>query len=553
MSNKSIEQPKTDRRVAPPRAYQQVARSIVGLLLIGALTAVSGPYLSYRSDLAELESLTRRHVVREAGDFAEALAARIQLIHDDLERLAQRPEIDPRAGPRAVQESLLSFALEGSVHFPRGVAVLDAQARPVWSSPAGLLDRETGLRTTDWFQRVLSQKRSTVGAFEEEGKYLVVAVPIIRDQSPAGAVIGLMDASASTLPSPPKPGETQVVTIDAAGRVLLPGDVPDWARRADFSATVASLLDSEGGSFLPAPSEHRFAAARMAGDSGLTVVLAADLDAVSGGTERRFLWQMVLLAVLQFGVVGLVAYLFRRVSMRFFELDRAADETARLVSLGTASSLIAHEVKNALNGLKVAASLIQTGGDTQLGLRTIRAESDRLTHLSTLLLRFGKPAEASLRRTDVSTLLRDSIEVMRFLPGAEEVSFEEQIPKSCFATCDPLLFATAVQNLIRNAVEACVAAKDSGRVSQPVVRINLETDDHNLRLTVADNAGGVDPFVAGRLFEPFVSGKATGIGLGLAMSRQAMVAHQGSLQYEPADGGSRFVVRIPRTVQEVSE
>jgi signal transduction histidine kinase len=71
-------------------------------------------------------------------------------------------------------------------------------------------------------------------------------------------------------------------------------------------------------------------------------------------------------------------------------------------------------------------------------------------------------------------------------------------------------------------------------------------------IEVEDNAGGLDARVADHLFEPFVTGKPKGIGLGLSMTRRAMESQRGTATYEPVPGGSRFVLSLPSAVQPAS-
>jgi signal transduction histidine kinase len=101
-------------------------------------------------------------------------------------------------------------------------------------------------------------------------------------------------------------------------------------------------------------------------------------------------------------------------------------------------------------------------------------------------------------------------------------------------------------------VEAVIAAKDLGRAQSPRVLVRLVRRSDAVAIEVEDNAGGVPPEVAARLFEPFVSGKPKGIGLGLTMTRRAMEAQGGAVLYEPIPGGSRFVLRLPAVNRAVS-
>jgi two-component system, NtrC family, sensor histidine kinase HydH len=97
---------------------------------------------------------------------------------------------------------------------------------------------------------------------------------------------------------------------------------------------------------------------------------------------------------------------------------------------------------------------------------------------------------------------------------------------------------TVVMNLVENAVHA---AGDAGEV---VIR-GLASDSA-VELSVEDSGPGVDAQTQRRLFEPLVTTKATGVGLGLALVRRIVVRHGGTVEYAPRAGhGARFVVRLP--------
>jgi two-component system sensor kinase FixL len=107
--------------------------------------------------------------------------------------------------------------------------------------------------------------------------------------------------------------------------------------------------------------------------------------------------------------------------------------------------------------------------------------------------------------------------------------------------CDDVLIDRAqVQqvflNLVRNALEAMAGT------ARPELRIvSRQEADGLVRVTVADNGPGVAPEVAARLFEPFATGKADGMGIGLSISRNIIEAHGGDLWLEtPASGGAVF-------------
>lgn len=113
------------------------------------------------------------------------------------------------------------------------------------------------------------------------------------------------------------------------------------------------------------------------------------------------------------------------------------------------------------------------------------------------------------------------------------------------APCDPLLLTTALDNLLRNAIEAGASARGVGRRERAQVRVALRALGSEAFISVDDDAGGPPPEVEARLFEPFLTSKPKGIGLGLSMARAAIEAQGGALDFARTPQGSTFTIRLP--------
>jgi signal transduction histidine kinase len=531
---------------ASPRrvADRPLVRAAAAVFVIASLVAVGGPLLSYRSDVEQLRDLFRDRVAREAAFHADALAHAFHLLEGELLRLAQRPEIDPTDPTAAPEKRVLELAHRRSVLFA-GVAVLGIDGRIVWSEPKNLLGEEGVPKA--WVDRLTRERRPVIDAMAPGGRRFVVAVPVERDERVVGAVVGVFDPSLDATAAGRVSDDLQLIVVDGSGDVLYPThDVPHWVNDPHLVPRVEQLLARPEGDTLGLGREDLFAAAAEVSDTGFRVVLVGSEDTVTAPVRRRFLAQLALLISLQISAVVLLAMFVQRAYRGFVAMEVRAAERNRLVALGSASSLIAHEVKNSLNGLKAATTLLRADGESQLPVGTIRAEVDRLQHLATSLLLFGKPATAQLRPTALPELVDDVVDGLRELPGADEVTITTNLPDRLDIACDPLLVTTAVQNVVRNAIEAGVAAKDLGRTTAPRVEVAVRATDAEALITVVDNAGGPTADVAGRLFTPFASGKPAGIGLGLAMARRAIEAQDGQLMFERTADGSRFTFSLPR-------
>jgi len=99
-----------------------------------------------------------------------------------------------------------------------------------------------------------------------------------------------------------------------------------------------------------------------------------------------------------------------------------------------------------------------------------------------------------------------------------------------------------VVNLIGNALDAAAMSTDAS----PRVVVELSRRARGVEVRVCDNGPGVAEPIRKRLFEPFVTGKPNGVGIGLALSRKIARAHGGDLERQDSEVGAAFVLRLPQ-------
>jgi signal transduction histidine kinase len=231
------------------------------------------------------------------------------------------------------------------------------------------------------------------------------------------------------------------------------------------------------------------------------------------------------------------------------ERRRAEDglrESLRLAAAGEMAGAIAHEVNQPLTALtnygRSAQMLLAGGQMPQLEeiVRRMLAEADRAADVVRRLRDFFRAGTTRLERIEVRELLEAGRRMGENAAGARPIRVET-------ATEGPLppLFVDRLQvelilrNLLANAVDSLDMA------SRPEGRIRLSAsaqDSSHVRIVVADDGPGVRESERERVFEPFVSGKPSGMGLGLAVSRAIAEAHGGSLAVGPGGHGEFHLV-----------
>ncbi|XHF22752.1 sensor histidine kinase [Corallococcus exercitus] len=536
--------------VPPPgellRTQRKAGRSaVVGLMLLWGAAFVS-PFLAYREDVKAAEGELLVHLSDRAGLQAQALGAHLGLLRSELQRLAEHPALKPEDGAAAPEVALLENAFGHTSLFSGGVALVSLSGERMWSDPVDMPLGRTPLPSRLWFRRMVTERVASVGLLDEEGGGLVaVAVPIVRDERVVGLLLGELATANELLPTPRGKSESMVALLGERGRLLLPAMPPPLLRQPELATHLRPLVDAPGPVTLG--STRLLGAAALVPGTGMLLAVLEDEAQDRAVLKNRYLGQLGFHTALLGGVLLLFTVLLRRSYRSLVAAEEQLRRQETMAALGTASSLIAHEVKNALNSMQAALSMIRAkGGETTLPVQALRSQADRLGHLARSLLSFASPQSTQRRSCEMHLLVQDALQAVKLLPEAADVTIETTLQEGLFVKGDPTLLVSAVDNLMRNAVEAGAVAHDTGQQPTPRVEVRLLRAGAEVVLVVEDNAGGVPPAFEPRLWEPFAVGRSRGIGLGLPMVRTAIRAHDGgSVSYTRVPGGSRFTVRLP--------
>lgn len=227
------------------------------------------------------------------------------------------------------------------------------------------------------------------------------------------------------------------------------------------------------------------------------------------------------------------------------EIHPLAAPAAETSPLSATLRGFAHEVKNPLAGLRGAAQLLErrVGDAPSRDLaRLIIDEADRLATLANRLLHHDR--QARLAAVNIHELLDRVADLVRAEPDAPRVQpdFDPSLP-DLHGDADRL--QQIVLNLVRNAIEAHAGtitlrtrAEHGARVAGGMLRAAL-------RLDVIDDGDGIPPALRDTVFEPLVSGRAGGSGLGLALAREFARDHGGDLVCTSAPGNTVFTLYLP--------
>ena len=211
-------------------------------------------------------------------------------------------------------------------------------------------------------------------------------------------------------------------------------------------------------------------------------------------------------------------------------------QTLRLAAAGEMAGAIAHEVNQPLTAVtnygRSVQMLLQRDQSGPPRAREIigkiLSEAERASEVVRRLRDFFRAGTTRLEEVRVEELLSAARRMAESAIEAKAISLTIENPSSVPQLyIDRMQIEVVLRNLIANAVESVIGAgRQDGRIRILVQR----HDDGHLRIVVTDNGPGVSAANREGLFEPFVSGKSTGMGLGLAVSRAIAEAHGGSLE-----------------------
>ena len=221
-------------------------------------------------------------------------------------------------------------------------------------------------------------------------------------------------------------------------------------------------------------------------------------------------------------------------------LDRARSqeiEAERLRAFRETARRVAHEMRNPLTPIRLAIAQLarSAGGEHRDTIEVLVAESDRLEQLAREFTEFGRLPEGPAAPVDFTELLAELARTT--LPSTMQARLElDPATPVLLGHYDPL--RRAFSNILRNAAEACDERGDLEIIAAP-------DNGGGVRIEIRDHGPGVPASMVERVFDPYFSAKPGGTGLGLALVKQTIEMHGGTISIsETPGGGATFLVRM---------
>lgn len=225
-----------------------------------------------------------------------------------------------------------------------------------------------------------------------------------------------------------------------------------------------------------------------------------------------------------------------------------------------APAILAHEIKNPLAAIRGASQLLarRTAPADRPLSAIIAAEVDRIAGLIDRMQQLGAATPASARACNLHEAIRGALASVRVARGDAVELVEEFDPSLPPVAADPAALAQVLINLVGNACDACegtaapkvaVRTRFAGGLVYSIVRLG-KTTRLPVEIVVSDNGPGIDPALRDHVFEPFVTGKPGGQGLGLALVRKLVRDMGGRIAHERDEAAGLTLFRVGLAVAE---
>lgn len=237
-------------------------------------------------------------------------------------------------------------------------------------------------------------------------------------------------------------------------------------------------------------------------------------------------------------------------------IERQLTHRAAARSVSGMAAVLAHEIKNPLSGIRGAAQLLEPGlSDEDRALtQLICSETDRIRNLVDRMEVFGDERPISKDAVNIHDVLNHVLRIAEHGFGRHVRFVEDYDPSLPAVLGNRDKLVQVFLNLVKNAAEAIGEGSDSGRIImttafRPGVRLSVPGSDSRvslpLMIQIEDNGSGISEHLRPHLFDPFVTTKANGSGLGLALVAKIIADHGGVIECDSEPKRTVFRVLLP--------
>ncbi len=352
--------------------------------------------------------------------------------------------------------------------------------------------------------------------------------------------------------------ETDFRLRAASGTAASPSSVPaltgDSALVQLLQSTTRSVLLDEAEPSLAGPAREAVGRLRRVQRVELAVPIYADTlfygFLALGPRQQHGIFADADIALIE--AIGLQVGL----TLRARQLERRANQAEKLISLGTLAAGLAHEVRNPLVSIRTFAALLEEqGGDAEFR-REFRAVVERdVRRIGTIVehvAAFAENTQVKFAPVRVDEVVQAVYEIARPEFVRTGVAFIAPAPGLPAIHGNYSQLLQVFLNLFQNAIHA-LDGRPAPCIEVRAQVVGGEDDARVLVLAVADNGAGIEPVLLARIFEPFITTKATGngpqrggMGLGLAIVKRIVEGHRGAITATSEPGrGTTFLIHLP--------
>jgi two-component system, LuxR family, sensor kinase FixL len=260
------------------------------------------------------------------------------------------------------------------------------------------------------------------------------------------------------------------------------------------------------------------------------------------GTERQIAWWATSMHDASGAVSGILAIGHDMTDL--IDANQKLVQSERLAALGEAATRLAHESRNTLQRIQVAAGIARLGVEdrpqVQKQLDVIERSSEEIGELLVEVRNFAAPINLDKMPSDLAGLWQEAWNTLDSIRTGRAIKLREANSLSSKCSVDRFRIVQVFRNLLENSLAAC-----SDPVEIEISAIELQRGGRQAEVRIRDNGPGLKPELRERVFEPFFTTKSKGTGLGMAIVRRIVEAHGGRVYVGDCTQGAEFVIHLP--------